>query len=60
MKYCIQKPFIGNVTALIKMWCFLEGVSSTMVEKKKVKQKPVPYMDQDVADFSLPSTGKKR
>ena len=51
MKYCIQKPFIGNVTALIKMWCFLEGVSSTMVEKKKVKQKPVPYMDQDVAFF---------
>ena len=35
VKYCIQKAFIGNVTALIKMWCFLEGVSSTTVEKKK-------------------------
>ena len=51
VKYCIQKPFKGNVTALIKMWCFLEGVSSTTVEKKKVKQKPVPYMDQDVVFF---------
>ena len=35
VKYCIQKPFIGNVTALIKMWCFLEGVSLTTVEKKR-------------------------
>ena len=21
-KYCIQRPFVENVTALIKMWCF--------------------------------------
>ena len=22
VKYCIQRPFVENVTALIKMWCF--------------------------------------
>ena len=27
VKYCIQKPFVENVTALIELWRFLEGVS---------------------------------
>ena len=47
MKYCIQRPFVENVTALIKMWRFLEGVSSPSVDKK-VKQKPMPYTHEDV------------
>ena len=31
--YCIQRPFIGNMTALNKMWHFLEGVLSSLVGK---------------------------
>ena len=33
-KYCIQSLFVENVTALIKMWWFLAGVSSPLVENK--------------------------
>ena len=55
-------PFVENKTALIKMWRFLEGVSSPSTEKK-LKQKPVPYTHQDVTffleDVSLPSLEKK-
>jgi len=25
VKYCIKRPFVENIIALIKMWCFLEG-----------------------------------
>ena len=39
------------MTALIKMWHFLEGISSPSAEKKKVKQKLVPYTQQDVMSF---------
>ena len=39
------------MTALIKMWHFLEGISSPSAEKKKVKQKLVPYTQQDVTSF---------
>ena len=35
MKYCIQRPFVENVTALIKMWRFLEGVLSPSAGKKR-------------------------
>ena len=51
MKYCIQRPFVENVTALIKMCCFLEGVVLPLAEKKKVKKKPMPYTHQDVISF---------
>ena len=34
MKYCIQGPFAEIVTAVIKAWRFLEGVSSPLAEKK--------------------------
>ena len=27
VKYCIQMLFVENMTALIKMWHFLEGIS---------------------------------
>ena len=37
--------------ALIKMWCFFTRRFIDFGGKKKVKQKPVPYMDQDVAFF---------
>ena len=39
------------MTALIKKWHFLEGVLSPSAEKKKVKQKTVPYTYQDVTFF---------
>ena len=34
MKLCILRLFVENKTALIKMWRFLEGVSSSSTEKK--------------------------
>ena len=34
VKYCIQGPFAEIVTAVIKAWRFLEGVSSPLAEKK--------------------------
>ena len=34
VKYWIQRLFVENVTALIKMWRFLAGVSSPLVENK--------------------------
>ena len=34
VKCCIQRPFIKNVTALIKTWHFLEGISSPLAVKK--------------------------
>ena len=34
VKCCIQRPFIKNVTALIKIWHFLEGILSPLVKKK--------------------------
>ena len=34
MKYCIQRLFVENVTALIKMWRFLEGMSSPSAVKE--------------------------
>ena len=49
VKYCIQRPFVENVTAIIKLWGFLEGVS--LSRKKKVKQKPLPCIHQDVTFF---------
>ena len=33
VKYCIQRPFVENVTALIKLWRFLEGVSPSREKK---------------------------
>ena len=33
MKYCIQRLFVENVTALIKMRGFLERISSPLVVK---------------------------
>ena len=48
------------MTALIKLWRFLEGVSPS--REKKVKQKALPYMHQDVTffeDISLPSMEKR-
>ena len=50
MKYCVQRLFIENMTALIKMWHFLEGISSPSAVKK-VKQKLVSYTYQDVMFF---------
>ena len=34
MKYCIQRPFIENVTEIINIWRFLEGILSRLAEKK--------------------------
>ena len=34
VKYCIQRPFVEIVTAVIKTWRLLEGVSSPLAEKK--------------------------
>ena len=34
VKYCIQRPFAESVTALIKMWRFLEGVFVAIGGKK--------------------------
>ena len=33
VKYCIQRSFVENVTALIKLWRFLEGVSPSREKK---------------------------
>ena len=50
MKYCIHQSFVKNETAFIKMWVFLKGVLLPSA-KKKVKQKLVPDMHQDVTSF---------
>ena len=50
MKYCIQRLFVENVTALIKMRRFLEGIRH-LRRLKKVKRKPVHYRRQDVTFF---------
>ena len=34
VKYCIQWPFVENMTARIKMWNFLESILSPSVGKK--------------------------
>ena len=34
VKYCIQWPFVENMTARIKMWHFLESILSPLVGKK--------------------------
>ena len=34
VKYCIQWPFVENMTARIKMWHFLESILSPSVGKK--------------------------
>ena len=34
VKYCIQWPFVENMTARIKMWHFLQSILSPSVEKK--------------------------
>ena len=34
MKYCIQRPFIENVTEIIKIWRFLDSMLSPLMEKK--------------------------
>ena len=51
------------MTAFIKMWCFLEGVSLTSVEKKDEAEAGALYamikMWHFLEDFSLPSTEKK-
>ena len=49
VKYCIQRPFVENMTVLIKLWRFLESVSPS--REKKVKQKALAYMHQDVTCF---------
>ena len=45
-KYHFHWPFIENVTALIEICHFLEGVLSPSVEKT-VKQEPVPYTHEE-------------
>jgi len=50
MKCWIQRLFVENLTALFKIWRFLEGVSSPLAVKK-IKQKLVPCTHQDVTFY---------
>ena len=62
VKYCIQRPFVENMTALIKMWHFLEGVLLPSAEKKGQAEGGALYAsrcDVFLEDVSLSSTEKK-
>ena len=61
VKYCIQRPFVENMTALIKMWRFLEGILSPSAEKKDQAEGGTLYGSRcDIfLDVSLSSTQKK-
>ena len=62
VKYCIQRPFVENMTALIKMWRFLEGILSPSAEKKGQAEGGTLYAsrcDIFLEDVSLSSTQKK-
>ena len=49
VKYCIQMPFVENMTALIKMWRFLEGILSPSAEKKGQAEGGTLYASRCVA-----------
>ena len=36
VKYCIQRPFVENVSAILKIWHFVAGVSLPLAKKKKM------------------------
>ena len=62
VKYCSQRPFVENMTALIKMWRFLEGILSPSAEKKGQAEGGTLYgsrCDNFLEDVSLSSTQKK-
>lgn len=37
VKNCFQGPFAENVTALIKIWCFLKGILPPLAEKMSTR-----------------------
>ena len=58
---CVQRPFIENVTALIKMWRFLEGILLPSAVKKGEAESGAlnaSRCDGFLEDLSLPSTEK--
>ena len=60
VKNCIHGPFLENVTALIKMWCFSRKRFITL-GRKKSRHQVLPYTRKNVSvPFALRQTERDR